>query len=207
MCNVPGAEEFDEIEFQAARTGNHLRAAVRMSDLARKTPAADETAAADGGATGISRAEAHMRAGDQWLMADEPERAVDEFNQALADGGPTFADPRVPLARAYFALGKDAEAESLIAALRAEQQDVTPRTCDLLAELLADQGDLNGALEWATRGVELYLRRGENGELRLLLRLRYRIRNDLGLDEDDYDRMLDSGSPAARGGRGPQVER
>jgi tetratricopeptide (TPR) repeat protein len=208
VCKVPGTEEFDEIEFQAARTGNHLRAAVRMSDLARQTPAADKTSAAEAdGAPGISRAEAHMRAGDQWLMADDPERAADEFNQALADGGQTFADPRVPLARAYFALGKDAEAESLIAALRAEQHEVTPRTCDLLAELLADQGDLNGALEWATKGVKLYLRRGEDGELRLLLRLRYRIRNDLGLDEDDYDRMLDSGSPAARGGRGPQLER
>lgn len=208
MCNVPGTEEFDEIEFQAARTGNHQRAAVRMSDLARKTPAADKTAATEpGGAPGITRAEAHLRAGDQWLMADDPERAADEFNRALADGGQTFADPRVPLARAYFALGKDAEAGSLIAALRAGQHEVTPRTCDLLAELLADQADLNGALEWATKGVELYLRRGEDGELRLLLRLRYRIRNDLGLDEDDYDRMLDSGSPAARGGRGPQTER
>ena len=28
-------------------------------------------------------------------------------------------------------------------------------------------------------------------ELRLLLLLRYRIRNDLGLPEDDYDAMLD----------------
>ncbi|MBV9380580.1 MAG: tetratricopeptide repeat protein [Streptosporangiaceae bacterium] len=201
---MPGAEDFDEIEFQAARTGNHLRAAVRMSDLARTAAAADKAAAADADAAGISRAEAYLRAGDQWLMADDPQRAADEFSRAIADGGQTFADPRVPLARAYFALGKDAEAESLISALRAEQDKATPRTCDLLAELLADQGDLPTALEWATMGVEQYLSRGENAEMQLLLRLRYRIRNDLGLGEDDYDRMLDSGSPAARGGRGPQ---
>ena len=31
-------------------------------------------------------------------------------------------------------------------------------------------------------------------ELQLLLRLRYRLRVDLGLGEDDYDRMLD-GTP------------
>jgi hypothetical protein len=35
------------------------------------------------------------------------------------------------------------------------------------------------------------------GELRLLLSLRYRIRNDLGLAEDDYDRLLDEAPPAA----------
>ena len=202
---MPGAEEFDEIEFQAARTGNHVRAAVRMGDLAREIAGADDAGAAGtAGAAGMSRAEAHLRTGEQWLMADDPERAAEEFSQAVADGGQTFADPRVSLARAYYALGKDAEAGSLMAALRGQQDEVTPRTCDMLAELLADQGDLRGALEWATVGVRHYLARGEDGELRLLLRLRYRIRNDLGLGEDEYDRMLDTGSPAGRGGRGSQ---
>ena len=31
----------------------------------------------------------------------------------------------------------------------------------------------------------------DESELRLLLSLRYRIRNDLGLPEDSYDQMLD----------------
>jgi hypothetical protein len=31
----------------------------------------------------------------------------------------------------------------------------------------------------------------DDSELRLLLSLRYRIRNDLGLPEDNYDEMLD----------------
>ena len=31
----------------------------------------------------------------------------------------------------------------------------------------------------------------DDAELRLLLRVRYRIRNDLGLPQDDYDAMLD----------------
>ena len=68
-----------------------------------------------------------------------------------------------------------------------------------------DRADLPGGLEWATAGVELCLRRaaeersqdggpaadGDESELRLLLSLRYRIRNDLGLPEDNYDEMLD----------------
>jgi tetratricopeptide (TPR) repeat protein len=175
---VAGADEFDEIEFQAARTGNHVRAAVRMSRLA---------AEAEPG----QRAEAHLRAGEQWMMADDSQRAADEFTAAIEDGGPTFADPRVYLARALPALGRDAEAEELLSRLTAERGKVTPRTCDLLAELLTEQGDLQGALEWATVGVERCIHRGGDVELQLLLRLRYRIRVDLGLDEDDYDRMLD----------------
>lgn len=175
---MAGVDELDEIEFHAARTGNHVRAAVRMSSLARQ--------AAPG-----ERAEPHLRAGEQWMMADDAQRAADEFAAAIDDGGPTFADARVHLARALFALGRNAEAEKLLSAISAERARAAPRTCDLLAELFTDLGDLRRALEWATAGVDQCLRRGDNSELQLLLRLRYRIRVDLGLDEDDYDRMLD----------------
>ena len=181
MERVADVDEFAEIEFQAARTGNHVRAAVRMSQLAQE-------------AEPRLRAESHLRAGEQWMMADDSQRAADEFAAAIEDGGPTFADPRVYLARALLDLGRDTEAEQLLARLTDERDQVTPRTCDLLAELLTEQGDLRGALDWATVGVEQSIQRGDNVELRLLLRLRYRIRVDLGLDEDDYDRMLD-GTP------------
>jgi len=182
-------ELFDAIEVNAARTGNHKRAAVRMSRLAAQaTP------------SGISRAEAHMRAGEQWLLADDPEAAVVEFRQAIAGAGPTSDDPRVPLARAMFALGRTAEAEALLRELRESGGRTMPRTCDLVAEILTEQGDLEGALDWATAGVEVCLRGDDRDELRLLLRLRYRLRVDLGLPEDDYDKMLDTkkrGGPAA----------
>jgi len=175
---VAGVDEFDEIEFQAARTGNHVRAAARMSELAR---------AVEPG----FRAESHLRAGEQWMMADDPQRAAAEFDAAIDDGGPTFADPRVHLARALLALNRDSEAESLLTTLTADREIMSPRTCDLLAELLTEQGDLPGALDWATAGVEQCIQRGDDAELQLLLRLRFRIRVDLGFDEDDYDRMLD----------------
>ncbi len=43
------------------------------------------------------------------------------------------------------------------------------------------------------RGVDgvLDLPAGDRTELRLLLSLRFRIRNDLGLAEDSYDQLLD----------------
>ena len=182
------AELFDAMEVNAARTGNHKRAAVRMSRLAVQ--------ASQGG---MSRAEAHMRAGEQWLLADDPAEAAEQFHKAIADAGPTFDDPRVPLARAMFALGRADEADALLRELR-ELRDcdarTMPRTCDLVAELLTEQGDLRAALDWATAGVEACLRGEDRDELQLLLRLRYRLRVDLGLPEDDYDKMLDNSKKA-----------
>lgn len=177
-------ELFDAIEVNAARTGNHKRAAVRMSQLA-------EEAAPNG----MSRAEAHMRAGEQWLLADEPAEAAQEFRTALEHGGQTFSDPRIQLARALFALGARADAAALIDDLASEGHRNDPRTCDMVAEVLSEQGDLEGALEWATAGVDACVQSEpddrDSEELRLLLRLRYRLRVDLGLGEDEYDKLLD----------------
>jgi hypothetical protein len=179
---VADVEDFDEIEFQAARTGNHVHAAERMSELAQQAE------------SGL-RAEFHLRAGEQWMSADDPQRAANEFAAAIEDGGATFADPRVHLARALLDLSREPEAEELLTALTADREAVTPRTCDLLAELFTEQGNLRGALDWATSGVERCIQLGDDAELQLLLRLRYRIRVDLGLGEDDYDHMLDASHP------------
>jgi predicted Zn-dependent protease len=179
-------EQFDSIEFDAAASGDHAAAAQAMTELATT---GTETA-------GMPRAEAFMRAGEQWLLADRPGEAVIGLRRAVAHGGPVFADPRVPLARALLQLGRQSEAQALISRLKAEGPR-DPLTCDLVAELLVDRGDLAAALDWATAGVELCLagqsgqQESEEPELRLLLRLRYRIRNDLGLPEDDYDALLD----------------
>lgn len=186
--SVASVEDLDEIEFQAARTGNHVRAAARMTELAQHAE------------PGL-RAEFHLRAGEQWMSADDPQRAADEFAAAIEDGGVTFADPRVHMVRALSDLGRQSEAEVLLAALTADRDAVTPRTCDLLAELFTEDGDLRRALDWATAGVERCIQLGDDAELQLLLRLRYRIRVDLGMDEDDYDRMLDKKTPTRPGPR------
>jgi hypothetical protein len=157
-----------------------------------------ELAATGTETTGMPRAEAFVRAGEQWLLADQPAEAVRGFRKAITYGGPVFADPRIPLARALFQLGNESEALDLILELKAEgPRDA--RTCDLVAELLVERSDLAAALDWATAGVELSLAAerqgsqadGDGPELTMLLRLRYRIRNDLGLPEDSYDALLD----------------
>ena len=113
MGRVAGVDEFDEIEFQAARTGNHVRAAVRMSKLAQEVDP-------------VLRGEAHVRAGEQWMMADEPQPAADEFSAAIEDGGGVSAEARVHLARALFGLERESEAELLLAGLTAERDDGQP---------------------------------------------------------------------------------
>ena len=185
---VLSTELFDAIEVNAARTGNHKRAAVRMSRLAVQAIAG-----------GMSRAEAHMRAGEQWLLADDPTDAVEQFQKAITDGGPTFDNPRVSLARAMFALGRNDDADALLREVRESGARTKARTCDLVAELLTEQGDLEGALDWATAGVDACLAGEDRDELQLLLRLRYRLRVDLGMPEDDYDKLLDDkkAGPAA----------
>jgi hypothetical protein len=201
---------FDAIEFDAACTGDHRSAAEQMISLADTGTQTDD----------FPRSEAYLRAGEQWLLADDPAAAAQGFQQALEDGGPAFVDPRVPLARALFMLDRAADAEALIQQIE-EEQPADPRIYDLVAELLVERSDLAGALRWATTGVGLCLGRlgdgwdadpppqatqrapvpanGDPTELRLLLTLRYRIRNDLGLPEDDYDRLLDElpSGPAA----------
>jgi hypothetical protein len=177
-------EEFDAIESEAAVTGDHRRAAEFMTMLA----------SSGAQASSLPRAEAFIRAGEQWLLADDPAAAARQFRQAIADGGPVEVDPRVHLSRACYQLGQSDDAQELISNLRSEGI-TNPRTCEVLAELLFEQGDLESALECATVGVELILTSTQTGPepypgLKNLLRIRYRIRNDMRLPEDEYDRML-----------------
>ena len=139
---------FDEIEFDAAASGDHRTAAEQMIGLAATGTQTEE----------FPRSEAYLRAGEQWLLADDPAAAAQGFRQALADGGPAFVDPRVPLARALFLMDKAAEAEALIRQIELEKPE-DPRICDLVAELLVERSDLRGALRWATTGVGLCLGR------------------------------------------------
>lgn len=215
--SVLSREAFDELEFDAAYTGDHRAAAQRMTMLA--TSGTQTTA--------MPRAEAFMRAGEQWLLAGDPVAAARDFRQALADGGHSSVDPRAPLAQALYLMGQVAEAGDVVQQLAAEPPR-DPRMCDLLAELMVERSDLISALAWANAGVELYLGRspgpvaragevgsgepgtgspadgdtvlelpaGDRAELRLLLSLRFRVRNDLGLAEDNYDRLLDVLPPA-----------
>ena len=110
---VLSREEFDAIEFEATLTDDHESAAVRMAELAA-TGIASES---------MPRAEAFVRAGEQWLLADSPVAAADCFRRAIADGGRVYVDPRAPLCRAPLRAGRrpPGKGSSLSAAPRRAQ--------------------------------------------------------------------------------------
>ena len=170
-------DDLDDLEFDSLRTGDHAAAARRFVELA-------ETVSG-----GVSRASLLLRAGEQWQHAGEHARAAENYRDAVADGGSAYGDPRIYLAGALFELDDRDEARSLLQTVRAEApQD--PEAFRAVAELLYEQGELEGAQDWATAGADL-ARSADPDSLEGLLRIRYRARLDLRRPEDEYDELLD----------------
>ncbi|KUP98167.1 hypothetical protein [Thermobifida cellulosilytica] len=184
MTRVTTAD-LDRLEFQAVQSGDHAAVAEQLIDLANRVAADSE----------ICRAELFVRAGEQWQIAQEAELAARAYQRAIDDGGETIIDARALLAGALLELDRRDEAYAQLDRLRAVGVRNLPTYIHVTETLMA-HGDLDNAHAWATRGVE-YFRHQDvspymHDLLMELLRIRYRIRLDLGLSEDQMDRMLDS---------------
>ena len=186
---------FDEIEFQAARSGDHASAARRMAELADTYPR--EYA--------ISRAEALTRAGEQWELAERPDQAAVMYRKAIEDGGETWLDARAFLVGPLLRTGNETEARQIMAELRADDPH-NPKVYEWVAEALFDAGDMAAAADWATMGARHMIATIERSgrdvmdlvspdteyiDLQDLLRIRYRARLDQGMPEDDLDALVD----------------
>lgn len=202
-------DDLDDLEFDTLRTGDHISAAERLSELAESVTG------------GVSRANVLLRAGEQWQHAGDHAKAAELYRRALEDGGEVYGDPRAYLADALFELGRADEARTLVDEIRADKPR-DPEVYRTVAEVLYAQGDASGAHDWATNGADVVLAlrdravgtgvggpdeppvTGEESftpgpddvalaedSLEALLRLRYRARIDLGRKEDDYDALLD----------------
>jgi tetratricopeptide (TPR) repeat protein len=137
----------------------------------------------------ISRAAILVLAAEEWRQAGRPVRALSCFQRALDEGGDAGADPRAGIADTLFELEQPDEARKAIEEIRAGG-DVSPATALTVAETLAAYGDRQEAHAWATRGLDGAVPGG--AEHAALLRVRYRIRVDLGLPEDELDALLDA---------------
>lgn len=192
---------FDEIEFEAARSGDHASAARRMAELADRYPRD----------YAITRAEALTRSGEQWELAERPDEAAVMYRKAIEDGGDTWLDARAFLVGPLLRMGDDAEARRIIAELHADAPD-NPKVYEWVAEALFDAGDMVEAANWATDGARRLItdieRSGrdvmdlvspdvEYVDLQDLLRIRYRARVDQSLPEDDLDALVDYKKPPA----------
>ncbi|QKG23374.1 tetratricopeptide repeat protein [Actinomadura verrucosospora] len=202
-------DDLDDLEFDTLRTGDHISAAERLSELAESVTG------------GVSRANVLLRAGEQWQHAGDHGRAAELYRKALEDGGEVYGDPRAYLADALFELGRADEARTLVDQIRADKPR-DPEVYRTVAEVLYAQGDASGAHDWATSGADVVLALRDRAvgtgigdpdeppvaddesltpgpddvalaedSLEALLRLRYRARIDLGRSEDDYDALLD----------------
>lgn len=177
--------DLDSLEFRAVHSGDHADVARELGVLADQVGPGSE----------VSRAELFVRSGEQWEMAQEFHRAAATYQRALDDGGDTVVDARALLAGVLLELGRQEEAYANLERLQARGPRNLP-TYITIAETLQAHEDLRAAHEWATLGAERFRSQADTEYVRdllfELLRLRYRIRVDLGLGEDEWDRMLDS---------------
>lgn len=117
--------ELDRLEFHAVRSGEHGRVAAQLMDLANRVDAGSE----------ISRAELFVRAGEQWEIAQEFERACSAYQRAIDDGGPTVIDARALSAGALLQLNEVGTAYAHLERLESERPrgsrptSTSPRRC------------------------------------------------------------------------------
>ncbi|GAA3126932.1 hypothetical protein GCM10010466_17230 [Planomonospora alba] len=171
-------EQLDRLLDQALMADDHESLARRLEELAEAYVSGD-----------LSRAAVLVLAAEEWRQAGRPARALHCFQRAADDGGEAGADPRAGVADTLFELGRPDEARQVIEAIESGGA-VSPATALSIAETLVAYGDPRQAHAWATRGIG----DAEPGgaEHAALLRVRYRIRVDLGLPEDDLDGLLDT---------------
>lgn len=152
-----------------------------------------------------SRADCLLEAAEYWARAGDHERALSLLRPLIAEGGEDAEYARVNAADIAFGTGDTEQGYAELAALRAAR----PRhdgPCQLAAELLAERGDLAGALEWYNMAVarlsdadleEVALSSAGYLTAGMVLAGRAAMRSQLGFPPDDLDQLAPE--PGRRG--------
>lgn len=165
----------------------------------------DEAAAieAEAGEYPDERGEILLEAAGAWRRAGQPERANALLTRLIADGGEAGCYALVQLAEAQFADGVVDEAYAGLDRL-SRDASLHDGHCTLVAELLAERGDLPGALRWYDRAVarlssaELEALKHPDGWMQMssvLVRGRLDVRRRLGLTPDATDELASAAPP------------
>ncbi|MFY1635605.1 SEC-C metal-binding domain-containing protein [Solwaraspora sp. WMMB335] len=166
------------------------------------TTTADQAAAAaameaDADKYPAERYEILLEAAGIWRTAGRLDRARELLTEVIAAGGEDGCYARCELAEVEFAVGADGEAYAELDRL-ARDPALGEGQCTLVAELLAERGDLAAALQWYDRAVarltpeEIEALRGPNGWMQMssvVVRGRREIRHRLGLPADATDEI------------------
>ncbi|MGI5213561.1 SEC-C domain-containing protein [Plantactinospora sp. CA-290183] len=143
------------------------------------------------------RGEILLEAAKAWREAGRPDRADAALGRLIVDGGEDGCYARMQLAEDRFTEGAAAEAYAELDRL-ARDAALHDGHCGLVAELLAEREDLEGALRWYDRAVvrlsadELEELGRPDGWLRVsltTLRGRMHVRQQLGLPPDATDEL------------------
>jgi hypothetical protein len=146
------------------------------------------------------RGEILLAAAAAWRRAGEPRRAREILEALVEEGGEDAGYARIELAGSAFENGDSEAATAWLDAL-VKDPDLHEGHCQLAGELLAEHGDLSGALRWYDRYVsrltdhQLAALEGEHGWLRdaaIVLGTRREIREKLGFAPDSTDELVPS---------------
>ncbi|WP_425412539.1 SEC-C metal-binding domain-containing protein [Micromonospora mirobrigensis] len=149
------------------------------------------------------RGEILLEAADAWRRAGRFDRAADLLTGLIADGGGDGCYAMVQLAEVRFEQGDVDEAYVVLDGL-AHDAAMDDGHCTLVAELLAERGDLHGALRWYDRAVaclsaeELQALGGADGWMQMssvMIRGRREVRRELGLAPDVTDELAPAAPP------------
>jgi tetratricopeptide (TPR) repeat protein len=157
------------------------------------------------------RGEILLEAAAAWRGAGRADRARELLARLVAGGGEDACFARFEMAEGFFEDGAVDEAYAELDRL-AREPALTEGHCTFAAELLAERGDLEGALRWYDRAVarldpeDLQALRGPEGWMQMssvMLRGRREVRRRLGLPADATDELA---PPAPLAGQPVDVE-
>jgi len=151
------------------------------------------------------RGEILLEAAVAWRRAGRTDRARELLTELVGVGGEDACYARFELAETLFEQGAAEDAYAELSRL-ARDPALHGGHCTMVAELLAERGDLDGALTWYDRAVarlspdEIETLRGPTGWMQMssvMLRGRREVRSQLGLPADSTDEITPE-PPSAR---------
>lgn len=132
-------------------------------------------------------------AGEFWELAGDLDRARHCYEDALADGGDTYIDPRAELLGVALDLGETARADELLRELRQAVRD--GRAGSFVHEVVGEALEMHGrpaeALRWFDAGLTRSERETPGEPDAVCLNGHFRVRRTLGLPYDRYDALAE----------------
>lgn len=133
-------------------------------------------------------------AGEAWELAGDLGQARRCYEEAVADGGDGFIDPRAELLGVLLEVGENDRADDLLGELRqaVREGQTGGFVHDTVGEALEMHGHPEEALRWFDAGLTRSERETPGEPDQLCLNGHFRVRRALGLPYDRYDELAEA---------------